>query len=460
MDGALVGLDLPVELPEQVAGSLRARVAWRGEGAGELVSLPWSLVVSDGENQVAMDEGQSQVRARERRGDWFLGSMNLPLPKLPAGVFGVEVVLQGMSGDRALENQKREGLLRVGSQPLVVIVDSGASGGAAETLVRGLEGHGILAKASDPSGFERWLSDAQVLVTLDLATDELPAAQVAGFVARGGSWLALGEEGMLPGWSGRSWQRSGDLSALLPLDVDPGSGPDRDVILLVDGSGSMEGEPWSQVQAATLTLLRSVPRRVAFEVDLFTHELLDAKLRLEVAPEDAGAKDAAATERALRTFLSSRVPGGKTNIMKSLMGLLDRRAGSGPSKTLLITDGWQNDGGSWDPESLRARLAEEDMELAIVATSENPNLDDLELLIPRERIRLARDLEGLAELLEAELLGDLVRREANMAVRGAGRGAAWGIPNLIPNGGAFVRSLVRTRPRAGAQVLLATERGE
>ncbi|MDF1838568.1 MAG: VWA domain-containing protein, partial [Planctomycetota bacterium] len=326
----------------------------------------------------------------------------------------------------------------------------------------GLNATGLVCQSVDVGELERWLPEAHLLLTLDLAPADLPAEVLASFVHRGGVWLALGEKSMLPGWSGRSVMNGKDLGALLPLTPDHGDGPAKDVILLVDGSGSMQGDPWTQVQSATLTLLRNIPREVGFEVDLFTHDLLEAELRLAPVQEGEGEVEQRRTEASLRSFLEARVPGGKTNIMSSLKSLLERRGDRGACKLVLITDGWQNDGGSWDPAWLRAQMGGVGMELSIVATSENPNLADLGLLMDREHILLAEDLVGLAELLKEELMGDVIRRDPDMRVSGgeAGKGLAWGLEDRLLESSAPVASFVKTKPRPGAEVLLQADRAE
>ena len=462
VDVALVSLHLPTEMPPGVPGSVRIRLAWRGAGVDLGSTWPWKVTVSNADGIVSEVVGQLPAIADGVEGSWSSRVQNLPLPPLAAGVYQVRVELDGVPTDRALENQGRSDLLRVGQELQVLLVGTLREPGDGERTARELSSAGVACRAVAAQDLPEWLGEAHCVVTLGLSPSELPGQALQDFVERGGSWLALGEENMLAGWSGRSILTEADLGGLLPLSLDRGDGPEKDVILLVDGSGSMQGEPWSQVQAATLVLLRNVSRQAGFEVDLFTNDLLPAALALPPQAADADGTAALQTERAMRAFLQARIPGGRTNIFRSIESLLERRAQKGPCKVVLITDGWQNDGGSWDPDSLRVSMAGAQMELSIVATSENPNLADLGRLIPRESIVLAKDLEGLAEILKQELMGEAVRRDAGMRIVGAGFGvgAIWGLPDLLPEGSAPVGSLLKTKARGGARVLLQTVRAE
>ncbi|MFT4647301.1 MAG: hypothetical protein ACI9X4_000512 [Glaciecola sp.] len=461
-DVALVGMDLPAEAPPGVPGSVRVRLAWRGASPAGDTLWPWRVTVRNAAGILSEVRGEWLARGSTTDGDWTTCTQNWPLPALESGVYQVRVDVEGVAGDRALENQGRAALLRIGEPLQVLFVGSGGPGLDATLMAGGLSVAGLVCQSVDVQELPQWLPEAHCLVSLGLSPSELPSEALADFVARGGCWLAMGEESMLAGWSGRSVLDGPDLGGLLPLTLHQGDGPGKDVILLVDGSGSMQGDPWTQVQAATLTLLRNISRSVGFEVDLFTHDLLKAELRLPALVDGTSGDSSQDIEVALRAFLQARVPGGKTNIMRSLQSLLVRRAGQGPCKVVLITDGWQNDGGSWDPASLRAQLLEAQMELSIVATSEHPNLSDLSLLLPRERILLADDLDGLAELLKQELMGDVVRRDPGMRVLASpsGSGEPWGIPDLLGPASAPVRSLVKTKLRKGAHVLLASGRSE
>ncbi len=460
-DVALVSMDLPSRLPPGVPGSVRVRVAWRGAPLEAGSTLAWKLIASNATGVALESTGSLPIQPEQQAAGWSSQVHVLPLPALNEGVYQVRVQLQDVAGDRALENQASTGFLRVGEQMQALVVGSMGPGSDGQAIARGLSGAGLNCKSASVEDMPRWLPEVHCVVTFGLPPSKLPAGELAAFVARGGSWLALGEESMLPGWSGRSIFQGEDLGSLLPLSLHDGDGPGKDVILLVDGSGSMQGEPWAQVQAATLVLLRHVSREVGFEVDLFTGDLLDAELKLPPLAAGDEREQSAQIERALRRFLQSRVPGGRTNIMRSLSSLLERREGTGPCRVVMITDGHQNIGG-WDPALLRTQMQATQMELSIVATGENPNLSVLGMLVPTDEILLAGDLGGLADLLTQRLVGDVVRRDAGMAVvpSSPGSGAAWGIPDFLSGTQAPVSSLVRTRARRGAGVLLSTKRAE
>jgi len=71
-------------------------------------------------------------------------------------------------------------------------------------------------------------------------------------------------------------------------------------------------------------------------------------------------------------------------------------------------------------------------------------------------------LDGLAELLKQELMGEVVRRDAGMTVTGGapGAGATWGLADMFQGESAAVHSFVKTERRDGASVLLQSDRSE
>ena len=80
------------------------------------------------------------------------------------------------------------------------------------------------------------------VLTLDVGPAELPGHAMRAFIDSGGGWLATIGWHFLGSWSPAGQAAEGDLSSILPLDPGNEGGTERDVVLLVDGSGSMAGE--------------------------------------------------------------------------------------------------------------------------------------------------------------------------------------------------------------------------
>ncbi|MBK7877140.1 MAG: hypothetical protein IPJ77_15585 [Planctomycetes bacterium] len=111
---------------------------------------------------------------------------------------------------------------------------------AVERVVVGADARGAIAER---------LGVVDALVTLDLAPTALPELELAAFVRGGGGWLAL------LGPDARA-AFAGDRGAfeLLPLVPREGA-PPRDVVFVVDGSGSMAGDAQTALLGAVTDVL-------------------------------------------------------------------------------------------------------------------------------------------------------------------------------------------------------------
>ena len=299
----------------------------------------------------------------------------------------------------------------------------------------------------------------------------LPAELLAEWVGRGGGLLVVS------GWN-RLGRGAPALEALLPLaPAEPDSGP-RDVVLLVDGSGSMAGAPFDEVRAAALALADTVPASDRLSLRFFT-----GGLRPELVLREAGDRAGDAALRGdLRALLEARVPRGPTWILDSLAAFAgERERTQRRALVLLLTDGRERGGGADPTErapALRRRLAAAGVELVVIAVGEHPDLEFLRMLSgpdvePRVALEIGSGSEATGDTGSGSL-AELFRQEVNRESVIAGP-LATGVPLPAPPLASitgwtegrlpgfdlpgFERAL-RATARAGAEVLLAAETGE
>lgn len=264
------------------------------------------------------------------------------------------------------------------------------------------------------------LRDLDALVTFDLAVRDLPAPLVEDFVLAGGGWLATTGWRFLEDWiPGET--RTG-LGRLLPLEPAPLEQGPRDVILLVDGSGSMEGEPFETVRAACLDLVAAALPSDEVRLRFFTGGLEAARL---IKPRSSSsAADEAGAAEAARRLLDLRVPSGETHILLSLEELAATRRPGGPEAlVLLLTDGREREAMP-DPaaraEAVRASLQAVGATLRVIAVGRDADLEFLGFLTPPgEEVARPEDLADMRALFRREISGARWREGPALTV-------AWG----------------------------------
>ena len=268
----------------------------------------------------------------------------------------------------------------------------------------------------EPERLGAVVSELDAVLSFDLSPRELPAAYLGALLDRGGGWLFCGGWGILAPWSGANAASPGlDLAAHLPIrPVDP-EAPERDVLFLVDGSGSMAGEPFDRVKVALSELVAIVSQSDSLGLHFFTGTL-GRRIDLD-AREGRG-------QQVLRRLFATRVPGGMTEIFYSLERLVELRAESDRGAlVILLSDG--RDYNAFDTErrgrEIRDALTGMGVRLRILAVGDDADLELLStLLAPGEELVHAEDLSGLTDLFRREVLGDRVRHGEFDVIPGTG----------------------------------------
>ncbi|MEM9802732.1 MAG: hypothetical protein AAGA20_20570 [Planctomycetota bacterium] len=264
------------------------------------------------------------------------------------------------------------------------------------------------------------------LITLDLPLAGLPAADLTRFVESGGGWVRAG------GWT-RLRSDAPALERLAALVPDREPRPPRDIVLAVDGSGSMAGPRWDRVRGALGQLVPTVGARDRIELRLFTRALGEVALAFE-AP-DGGELTEPERERrrgVVSDLMRARVPGGATDIVSSLRDLARIRLRSVDPRTertgisILLTDGLTDSAANLRDE-VRERIDVAGDRLVVIQVGDDPEgTRFLEgLLRDGEALARAGELEGLLDTLQRAVEGDALVEGTRAVAAPAPAGPTW-----------------------------------
>lgn len=308
------------------------------------------------------------------------------------------------------------------------------------------------------------------LVTFDIPLDELPIPILRSFVERGGGWLAMIGSDSLSSFIAGS---AVDVLPLAPQNDDPET---RDVIFVVDRSGSMTGERSESVRRAVFALMDEALPGDTVELRWFADELSPAipliSMERSRRPSDREEARRLAADRVFATEMG----GGPTALLKSLEELAQARAASGrEALVFLLSDGRDNTDS--DPvanaplvlDRLRATRAR----LVVIAAGSGADRELLSRFVAADQ--MLEEVDALLESSKSSVLRGLFQRELNRdrvregsalrimpAETPAGPGAEIlqaMRPDLARDWPA-IRSYVRAKRAPGADVLWVSETGD
>lgn len=132
-----------------------------------------------------------------------------------------------------------------------------------------------------------------------------------------------------------------------PLELPADQIQARDIIIVLDQSGSMDGAKWDQAQDAATYVLENLNPRDRFNVILFSTGWRVFSDRLESPDAAAEAVD----------WIDGMFPEGGTDINGALLTALDMTDAERPTTILFLTDGLPTEGES-DPEAILENLTD------------------------------------------------------------------------------------------------------
>lgn len=406
-DGALLALEAPRRVEPGAPAAVRALVRVR---PGALAAAGAMLEVSA--------SGPGGAWRREVPLDVAPGvptPVEVDLGGLPFGTTRVRAAVRLADGlrDPIPENDGAERAIAAGD-PRALAVAAPRELLPLAARLAGSSPPGIEGRALACEELAAALPELDAVVLVDAPLDALPGPLLASFVRSGGGLLLAGGLRSLAGWDPDAAPDT--LAGLLPLAPARG-GARRDVVLLVDGSGSMEGAPFDALRAAAVELVRAAPAADEIALRFFT-----AVLKPEEVLRAAGASDDRA--ELLRRLLAARVPGGPTRIVESLEQLARERARAGaPGLVLLLSDG-REEADVLRPDERIAALARDlaasDTRLVAIAVGAAADRAFLERLAGPDGVRDGSDPARLADVFRREVNGERLREGAAELVPGAG----------------------------------------
>jgi len=443
VDLALEELRAPRELEVGAPLALAARIRSLAAAPTERTRLVVELEDRSGRRSVQRWIDAQRLAAGEV-------VLTLDLGPLAEGLTRLEVRVEA-AGDPLPENDLRRARVRSRGALVVGVLDE--RGRAARWLESARQLAGLDVRAlTARDGLEGF----DVLVTVDADPAQLDAARVREFVRRGGGWLACGGPRLAAALARDP--SPGELAELAPLQAQ--DAPGRDVVLLLDGSGSMGPAELDSVRRAGSELAARATSDERVHAQWFTDRLLEA-FELATGPEQQARSANAALWAAMRA------PRGPTDVVRALDEFAERRRGARPALVFLITDG-RDQRARWpDASALEARvraLAERGVQLVVIAAGEGADrawLDELARATAHGRAWTEGEAE-LADALAAEASREWIAREGG-AVLVAEPGAAeleslvtaWRDAAQLPPAGAHWRA----RLREGGELVLALEGG-
>jgi hypothetical protein len=402
------------------------------------------------------------------------GRFEVPIACGPAGPGRTEVELRlhlaPEPGDPMPENDSLMGVsFASGSRVILVAVleDRLQLARAWLTATGGSNLPGIQFVFVEPKQLPQALLDADALVSFDVPIDQLPGTLIKEFVKRGGGLLVTGGWRFLGSWF--HGQPAGPLVDLLPARPKARNPEPRDVVLLVDGSGSMSGEPFETVRSACLDLVgNAAPEdRVVlqfFTIGLHPENVIKQRLTQGQRPSSKSAEEAA------RQLLRLHVPEGSTHIVESIE-TFEKHARSKNTETLLfvLTDGIELE--TFEDldgrlERLHSNLTEAKIEIVPIAIGARPNMDFLQRLTrPGEDVTRPAGLEDLRELFRREISGARVRSAKDAPLELAWATGAAGdlvreLRGIEPAGLTSIQRLIRNELKPWGQALWLADEGE
>jgi len=362
-------------------------------------------------------------------------------------------------GDSVPEDDGGSALLRVGEGILALAIARPDLRASLEPLYERCDFPGLELFWVAPRELGLGLGTADLVISFDVGPADLGAA-LADFVRGGGGWIATAGWSFLGSWSRPDGTTTGSAADLLPLWPPAERGPERDVILVVDGSGSMEGEPFHRVRRALFQLVPAALPSDRIELRFFTDVLGRVEFR-------SSGRTPAERRLDLAPLLEAKVPRGGTDIPYSLAQLAEiRAAAERPALVLLLSDGLSESSGGGSGEGLREQLTAARVDLRVLQVGEDPRGEAFlrQLVTPGEELIHAGDLSDLARLLELEVNRRRVRIEEGMRALPVAASGPLGeglLPALVATadgsgGWAPLRSYARAEVASGAELLVAS----
>ncbi len=356
--------------------------------------------------------------------------------------------------DTMLDNNRESGLVYAAGKPRVLIIESDPN--LIRELAYALEDEGIQVDVRPPQGMPESLADLQNYECLMLSNVPATAlTQQQMQIARtwvsdlGGGFIMLGGEQSF----GLGGYYKSVLEEILPVRSDfekEKEKPSLGMVVVVDKSGSMDGDPIEMAKTAARSAVELLGRRdqvavLAFDGDTYVISEMQpasstAKISDEIARIEAG--------------------GGTTMYPAMEMSFEMLMATSAKLKhVILLTDGVSTPG---DFEGLAAQMASAKITVSTVAAGSGADTELLEQIarVGKGRYYFTEDPAQVPQIFAKETVTASKSAIDEQPFIPVIVRATHALADLELESAPFLLGYVMTRPKPTSEVILATEKGD